>query len=94
MSGENLPNNFPGAHPARVGWLPCCHLEEKGNLPRVHSTCGDDFLVVVGKNHIKFKHAENRKFIKIYKHKKHQESFYARKNENVLKNKENYMYIP
>jgi hypothetical protein len=77
-------------------WVGCpaAIWRKMGNLPRVHSTCGDDFLVVVGKIHIKFKHAENRKFIKIYKHKKHQESFYARKNENVLKNKENYMYIP
>jgi hypothetical protein len=33
-------------------------LEEKGNLPRVHSTCGDGCLAVVGKIHIKLKHAE------------------------------------
>jgi hypothetical protein len=56
--GENLPNNFTGARPARVSWLPCCHLEEKGNLPRVHSICGDGSLAVVGNIHINLKHVE------------------------------------
>jgi hypothetical protein len=82
----------------RVGWLPYCHVEEKEIYPGC--TLPTVILAVVGKTH-KFKTCwkieKSQKYINniiVHNHKKHQESFYARKNDNVLKNKESYMYIP
>jgi hypothetical protein len=35
-----------------------------------------------------------RNSVTVHNHKKHQEHFYARENGDVLKNKENCVYIP